>query len=137
METKEKLTLLYGTGNAAKLEIMKRYLAGFDKIRLVGLKDMNCEWEEPEECGNDPMENARQKALAYYRICRRPVFSGDSGLYIEGLSEEEQPGVHVRRVGGKNLTDEEMRGYYKGIAALWRTVRCAVSQCAVPCIFRG
>ena len=43
METKEKLTLLYGTGNAAKLEIMKRYLAGFDKIRLVGLKDMNCE----------------------------------------------------------------------------------------------
>lgn len=117
METKEKLTLLYGTGNAAKLEIMKRYLAGFDKIRLVGLKDMNYEWEEPEECGNDPMENARQKALAYYRICRRPVFSGDSGLYIEGLSEEEQPGVHVRRVGGKNLTDEEMRGYYKGIAA--------------------
>lgn len=116
-EEKGKMTLVYGTGNAAKLEIMKRYLAGFEKIRLVGLKELDCEWKEPEECGNDPMENARQKALAYYRICGLPVFSGDSGLYIEGLSREEQPGVHVRRVGGKNLTDEEMREHYKGIAA--------------------
>lgn len=112
----ETMTLVYGTGNAAKLEIMKRYLAGFEKIRLVGLKELDFCWEEPEESGKDPLENARQKALAYHRICRLPVLSADSGLYIEGLSEEEQPGVYVRRVNGKNLNDDEMRAYYKGIA---------------------
>ena len=112
----ETMTLVYGTGNAAKLEIMKRYLAGFEKIRLVGLKELDFCWEEPEESGKDPLENARQKALAYHRICGLPVLSADSGLYIEGLSEEEQPGVYVRRVNGKNLNDDEMRAYYKGIA---------------------
>lgn len=40
-----------------------------------------------------------------------PVFASDSGLYIEGIEAERQPGVHVRRVGGKELTDEEMIDY--------------------------
>ena len=44
-------------------------------------------------------------------------FHRDSGLYIEGLPKERQPGVHVRRVNGVNLTDEQMRKYYKKIAA--------------------
>lgn len=108
--------MIYGTGNAAKLELMKKYLENMDSVELVGLKELPFAWEEPEENGKDPLENARQKALCYYRTCHMPVFSEDSGLFIEGLSEEEQPGVHVRRVGGKNLTDEEMRAYYKGIA---------------------
>ena len=51
----ETMTLVYGTGNAAKLEIMKRYLAGFEKIRLVGLKELDFCWEEPEESGKDPV----------------------------------------------------------------------------------
>lgn len=48
---------------------------------------------------------------------RTAGFSQDSGLYIEGLPKERQPGVHVRRVNGVNLTDEQMRKYYKKIAA--------------------
>lgn len=62
------------------------------------------------------MENAKRKALHYYRALQRPVFSEDSGLYIQGLPKEEQPGVFVRRVGGRTLTDEEIRAHYKGIA---------------------
>lgn len=112
----ERITLLYGTGNAGKLTLMKKYLKNMEQIELIGLKDLPFSWEEPEESGRDPLENARQKALCYYRTCHMPVFSADSGLFIEGLSEEEQPGVHVRRIGGKNLTDEEMREYYKQIA---------------------
>lgn len=112
----EKIALLYGTGNAGKLALMKKYLAGMENVEIIGLKDLSCTWEEPEESGKDPLENARQKALCYYRTCHMPAFSEDSGLFIEGLPEEEQPGVHVRRIGGKNLTDEEMREHYKRIA---------------------
>ena len=45
-----------------------------------------------------------------------PVFSCDSGLYFEELSDEEQPGLHVRRVGGRELTDQEMQEYYGNLA---------------------
>ena len=106
---KKTTTLIYGTGNAGKLDLMRHYLSTLQEIRLLGLKDLPFCWGEIEECGKDPLENARQKALAYYRICGQPVFSQDSGLYIEGLPKERQPGVHVRRVNGVNLTDEQMR----------------------------
>ena len=103
---KKTTTLIYGTGNAGKLDLMRHYLGTLQEIRLLSLKDLPFCWGEVEECGKDPLENARQKALAYYRICGQPVFSQDSGLYIEGLPKERQPGVHVRRVNGVNLTDE-------------------------------
>ena len=44
------------------------------------------------------------------------MFSCDSGLYFEELTEEEQPGLHVRRINGKELTDEEMIEYYSALA---------------------
>lgn len=68
------------------------------------------------------MENARIKARAYWKTVREqteldwPAFSCDSGLYIERLPEDEQPGVHVCPVNGKNLTDDEMIEYYAGLA---------------------
>ena len=45
-----------------------------------------------------------------------PVFSCDSGLYFDELVEEEQPGIYVRRVNGKELTDDEMIQYYASLA---------------------
>ncbi|GAA0122577.1 non-canonical purine NTP pyrophosphatase [uncultured Clostridium sp.] len=109
------MKLLYGTSNPAKLLHMKNVLEGLD-IEVIGLKDVDLKFDEIDESGNEPLENARIKALAYYRVYRRPVFSCDSGLYIEGLSKENQPGVHVRRVNGKSLNDEEMIDYYSFLA---------------------
>ena len=37
-------------------------------------------------------------------------------LYFENVPEELQPGIHVRTVGGKYLTDDEMLAYYSGLA---------------------
>lgn len=133
----KKIQLLYGTGNAAKLAVMKRYLKGMDNIEVMGLKELPCSFAEPEENGKEPLENARQKALAYYRACGRPVFSADSGLYIEGLPKEEQPGVHVRRVGGKQLTDGEMRAYYKKIAERYGGRCVAQYKNAICLVFSG
>lgn len=114
-ETK-KFSLLFGTTNAGKLAAMRNYLRGMDEVELIGLGDLPLRVLEPEENGRDMMENARKKALYYCAAFQRPVISADSGLYIEGLPEEEQPGAFVRRVGGRALTDGEMRAHYKGIA---------------------
>lgn len=115
------MTLIYGTSNAGKLEFMRNIVAPLD-IELLGLRDLNISLPDVDESGKDPLENARAKAHAYYNAIRTqtdfcyPVFSSDSGLYIEGVTNEKQPGVHVRRVNGKSLTDEEMIEYYAGLA---------------------
>lgn len=109
------MELLYGTTNPAKLQHMRYMLEGLN-IEIIGLNELEMQFDGIDENGNDPLENAKIKALAYYRSTRIPVFSADSGLYIEGLDKERQPGVHVRRVNGKVLNDEEMIAYYSNLA---------------------
>lgn len=110
--------ILYGTGNLAKLESMKIRLEPL-AINLLGLQDLIAEGKsipKVSEDGNTPLENARQKATAYYEAFRIPVFSCDSGLYFDNVPDEMQPGVHVRNVHGRCLSDDEMIAYYAGLA---------------------
>lgn len=111
------MKLLYGTGNPAKLSAMKRRLETIG-IELIGLHDLKEEGKTipvvPED-GNTPLENARQKATAYYTAFHIPVFSCDSGLYFDNVPDEIQPGIHVRTVNGNYLSDEQMIEYYTGL----------------------
>ncbi len=109
-----KITLLFGTGNPSKLNLMRESLKGLD-IGLLSLRDME-KAPEVDESGSSPLENARIKALAYYRFYGIPVFSLDSGLFFEDVPDELQPGVHVRNVAGKHLSDNEMIAYYSALA---------------------
>ena len=107
------MKLLYGTGNPAKVAAMQNRLSGLG-IELISLSDLRAQGREiPDvpETGNTPLENARQKALAYYEAFQMPVFSCDSGLYFEDVPEEIQPGVHVRTVNGVYLTDDQEHSY--------------------------
>ena len=109
------MKILYGTTNKAKLQAMRTALESFD-IELIGLGDIDCELPSINENGRTPLENAEIKARAYYEAFHMPVFSCDSGLYFDELVEEEQPGLHVRRINGKELTDDEMIQYYASLA---------------------
>lgn len=111
------MKLLYGTGNPAKLAVMKTRLQNLG-IELIGLSDLKEEGmtiPQVHEDGETPLENARQKAMAYYKEFQMPVFSCDSGLYFDHVPDEVQPGVHVRNINGKCLSDEEMIEYYAGL----------------------
>lgn len=71
-----KMKLLYGTSNLAKLSAMRNRLGQLD-IELIGLNDLRAEGKSiPEviEDGNTPLENARLKAMAYYEVFQIPVF---------------------------------------------------------------
>lgn len=115
------MKLLYGTGNPAKLADACRWLDGLD-FQLFGLKDMEGEIPKVSEDGATPLENARQKAFAYYKAFGIPVFSCDTGLYFDNVPEEDQPGVHVRTVRGKYLNDCEMQDYYIGLARKYKNL---------------
>lgn len=118
------MKLLYGTSNPAKLTSMRRRLTTLN-IELVGLKDLNKQIPTVTEDGTTPLANARKKATAYFSAFRIPVFSCDSGLYIENFPEELQPGVHVRTVNGKYLTDEEMIAHYSSLAQKYGDLKAA------------
>lgn len=109
------MKILYGTTNKGKLQAMKKALESFD-IELIGLSDIGSPLPSINENGTTPLENAELKARAYYEAFGMPVFSCDSGLYFDELEENEQPGLHVRRINGKELTDDEMIQYYASLA---------------------
>lgn len=109
------MKILYGTTNKAKLQAMKLAVETLD-IELIGLNDLGVKLPSIVESGNTPLGNAEIKARAYYEAFRMPVFSCDSGLYFDELNEEEQPGIHVRRIKGRELTDDEMIQYYASLA---------------------
>lgn len=108
------MELIYATTNPAKLAGMAEMLLPLG-IALSGLPQ--CNFPAIDENGRSPRENALLKAMVYYSTLRKPLFSCDSGLYIDGLPPERQPGVHVRRVNGKNLDDDEMILHYSALAA--------------------
>ena len=116
------MKLLYGTTNQAKLESMKRVtkILGLEIFGLNELKEMpefaNVVFPEIDETGSNPLENATLKAKAYFNTLKIPVFSCDSGLYFDEVDEKNQPGTHVRRVNGKELSDLQMIEHYGNLA---------------------
>lgn len=109
------MKILYGTTNKGKLQAMETAVKLLD-IQLIGLNDLDSEIPFINEDGKTLLENAEIKAKAYYKAFHMPVFSCDSGLYFDELIEEEQPGIHVRRINGRELTDDEMIQYYSSLA---------------------
>lgn len=105
--------VLFATGNAAKVKRFKDKLS--DKgIELLSLKDLDISLSV-EENGTSAIENALIKARACLDLVDMPVMAMDDSLYLEGVPEELQPGLFVRRVNGKSLTDEEMIEHYSNL----------------------
>ncbi|MDL2317537.1 hypothetical protein LJC74_00395 [Eubacteriales bacterium OttesenSCG-928-A19] len=107
------MRLLYGTYNPAKLAAMRSWLDM--PVSLIGLSELESLPADVEETGETPLENACIKARAYCRASGMLTLAADSALYLEGLSDAEQPAVHARRVGGTRMNDEEMIGHYAGL----------------------
>ena len=105
--------ILFATGNASK--VSRFYEKLLEKgILLKSLKDVNINIDI-EENGKTAIENAIIKAKAYYETTKITTMAMDDTMYIEGIPEDKQPGVYVRRVNGKRLNDEEMIDYYTNL----------------------
>lgn len=105
-----KVKLLYATNNNSKVYNMKRRLGNIP-IEIITPKEIGIKVNVIED-GTTAVENAIKKAEAYYDKTKMPTIAGDSGLFIDGLPDDKQPGLFVRRVDGKVLSDDEMIEYY-------------------------
>ena len=105
--------IIFATSNQSK---SKRFSKGLKElgIEVLSLKDIDVKLDV-EEDGNTAIENALIKARECYRKTKMPSMGMDDTLYIEGVPKDLQPGLFVRRVNGKSLTDEEMIEHYTNL----------------------
>ena len=104
------MKVLFATSNPAKVRNYKEELLKYG-IELLTLKDIDIHIHV-EENGKNAIENAYIKAKAYYDELRIPTIGMYNNLFIEGIPDELQPGVFVRRINGKELNDDEMIEHY-------------------------
>ena len=104
--------LIVGTGNPAKLQMIQSALAALE-ITVKGTTELGISPTIHED-GQTAQENARKKSLAYAQALQRSVLSIDNGLYLSGLSDREQPGIHTRRISHQQTraSDEELLWHY-------------------------
>jgi len=106
------MKLLFATGNKMKYELMKERLKELSEVEVVIPSMLNININVIED-GKTPEENAIKKAKQYYEVTNIPTIAEDSGLYIDEFSDDEQPGLFVKRINGKeDLSDEEVLNYY-------------------------
>lgn len=102
--------IVFATGNPTKAKRFSKGLLNYD-IKVISLKDLDIKLDVNED-GKTAIENALIKARACYKITKMPTIGMDDSLYLENVPEDLQPGLFVRRVNGKSLTDEEMIEHY-------------------------
>ena len=105
--------IIFATTNQSK---SKRFSKGLKElgIEVLSLKDIDIKLDV-EEDGNTAIENALIKARECYKKTKNPSMGMDDTLYMEGVPEDRQPGLFVRRVNGKSLSDEEMIEHYTNL----------------------
>lgn len=107
------MKVLFATTNLAKVKKYKKALEE-KGIELNTINDLDFKLNIDEN-GKNAIENAYIKAKTYYDATKMTTIGMDNCLFIEELPEEKQPGTHVRRINGKELTDEEMIVYYTNL----------------------
>ena len=112
-----------------KLLEFQRVFAG-SCVRLLSPLELGCACEV-DETGATFADNARLKAAAYARACRRWTLADDSGLEIDAL--DGAPGVRSSRFAGPTATDDDRNArvldLLREVPDAQRTARyrCAVS----------
>jgi inosine/xanthosine triphosphate pyrophosphatase family protein len=103
-------TVIFATSNPTKA---RRFSEGLNKhdIEILSLKDIDMTMDI-EENGKNAIENALIKARACFKLTKKPSMGMDDNLFLEGVPDEKQPGMFVRRVNGKALNDDEMITHY-------------------------
>lgn len=105
--------IIFATNNQSKGKRFSKSLLKFD-IKVNTLRDLGIKLDV-EETGSSAISNALLKARNFYKLTGKNVIGMDDTLYLEGVSDDLQPGLFVRRVNGKVLTDEEMIKHYIGL----------------------
>lgn len=129
-----KPPIVLATSNPHKLREVREIFEPLG-IPVLGLGDLDRDFDEPVEDGLTFLDNARKKALSYARATGRTCLAEDSGLCVDALGGA--PGVHSARYAGvEGSRDERDRANnakllaaLAGKPAAERTARFVCAMC--------
>ncbi|WP_311486250.1 RdgB/HAM1 family non-canonical purine NTP pyrophosphatase [uncultured Anaerococcus sp.] len=98
------MELVFASNNINKLEQVKLLL---DNDKVLMPKDIGIEGFDVIEDGHTLKENAFKKANELYKLCKKRVFSDDTGLFVKAL--DNRPGIYAHRYAGEDATDKDNR----------------------------
>ena len=99
--TKNKMDLIFATGNKNKLSEAQAILEGH---KILSLKDIGFSGDIPET-HDTIFDNAKEKALFLWNLYKTPCFSDDTGLEVDALGGE--PGVYSARYAGDSKNPDK------------------------------
>jgi len=112
--------ILFATTNPGKIERLKRIM-NEQNVKIWTLNDLDYEIVEPEETGNNVVENAEIKARYYWEKIKvkMPVLSEDIGTYFRNAEPQDNPYKDIKKpvvemYGSYN--QENMIKYYSDLA---------------------
>lgn len=112
--------IVLATTNKSKIRRYREYL-NFNGINLQNISDYDVSEPVVDESGDKEIENAMKKARAYYEATQTPSLGLDTGVYLNGVPENKQPGKYVKRVAGVQDSDtpdvafDKITTYYIGL----------------------
>jgi inosine/xanthosine triphosphate pyrophosphatase family protein len=115
-----KKEILLATNNQGKIERYKKIAKHIDpKIVLHTLNDVDIERIDVEEDGTLE-ENAKKKAMSYFRKTNLPVLANDAGFFVKNIGLVKNPKRIALNFAENSFTKEEIYdlviNYWKDIA---------------------
>ena len=139
MYQNSSIEIIYGTGNKAKVEAMKKIIREHDfNVSIQTLKDINFN-EEIIEDGKTFEENSEIKARAIQKFCEKNniknkiIITDDAGLCIDKLNGE--PGVYTERYAGENPT--QIENITKVLDNMKQYTNTEDRYCTIVCVLKA
>jgi len=106
--------ILLATANPSKVARYKKFRKS-EKYELINCDEMNIQVPNIKEDGKNEEEIVKQKAKWFREIAKIPCIADDIWLYLEWISESEQPGKFVKRIAWVTDEDDQKTVYGKMI----------------------
>ena len=103
-------------------------------VEIVTLDDLGIT-ENFEETGKTFEENAKSKAMFYYKLSAMTTVADDGGFEIDYLNKE--PGIKSRRWLGHEATDEELVEHLKKVIPTIPQDKRSARFVAVSCLIKS
>jgi thioredoxin reductase (NADPH) len=107
-----KTRVLFATHNPSKVARLNQYVS-VPNVELLSTQEFGVKSIEVDEHGKDEIENSQAKAKAFFDAYNIPSMALDTGLYFEGVSEDEQPKQNVQGTAGVEFGDSDEVRYQK------------------------
>jgi Ham1 family len=118
------MTILFASTNEDKLRRLRLITSNFSNLQFISLKEVGLSnLQEPEETGQNELENAQIKAQYYFDNLKNnqkmPVLAQDDGIYTPDIDDDYKAGKNIKATVKRHMgnnTQVDIHNYWRMLA---------------------